>query len=192
MSHNNLSKIDRSVFANLLSLRHMNLLNNSLTKLESSTFGKIVTLLTLDISHNKLSKVRRGVFQGIRLLFLLVNGKLMYSNGWAEKIQILCMASVWNISGLSGVRSIKMDYNQLKDIPLPPISCTNFSLAHNNIEKIKGRRPWPVMNSLRFLNLDYNRLADNIEPGRWSNFHFKHDQFSFANIFKLLVYDTNC
>ena len=64
MSHNNLSKIDRSVFVNLLSLRHMILLNNSLTKLESSTFGKLVTLLTLDISHNKLTKVRRGVFQG--------------------------------------------------------------------------------------------------------------------------------
>ena len=64
MSHNNLSKIDRSVFVNLLSLRHMNLVNNSLTKLESSTFGKLVTLLTLDISHNKLTKVRRGVFQG--------------------------------------------------------------------------------------------------------------------------------
>ena len=69
-------------------------------------------------------------------------------------------------TGLSGVRSIKMDYNQLKDIPLPPISCTNFSLAHNNIAKIKGRRPWPIMNSLRFLNLDYNQLEDNIETGR--------------------------
>ena len=69
-------------------------------------------------------------------------------------------------TGLSGVRSIKMDYNQLKDIPLPPISCTNFSLAHNNIAKIKGRRPWPIMNSLRFLNLDYNLLEDNIETGR--------------------------
>ena len=58
----------------------MNLLNNSLTKLESSTFGKIVTLLTLDISHNKLSKVRRGVFQGMRLLFLLVGGKVNVLN----------------------------------------------------------------------------------------------------------------
>ena len=64
MSHNNLSKIDRSVFVNLLSLRHMNFRNNSLAKLESSTFGKLVTLLDLDLSYNKLKKVRRGVFVG--------------------------------------------------------------------------------------------------------------------------------
>ena len=64
MSHNNLSKIERSVFVNLLSLRHMNFRNNSLEKLESSTFGKLVTLLDLDLSYNKLKKVRRGVFVG--------------------------------------------------------------------------------------------------------------------------------
>ena len=64
MSHNNLSQIDRSVFVNLLSVRHMNFHNNSLTKLESSTFGKIVTLLDIDLSYNKLNKVRRGVFVG--------------------------------------------------------------------------------------------------------------------------------
>ena len=69
-------------------------------------------------------------------------------------------------SGLSGVRAINMDHNELKDIPLPPISCTNYSLAHNNIVQIKGRRPWPVMNSLRFLNLDYNRLEDSLGAGR--------------------------
>ena len=64
------------------------------------------------------------------------------------------------------MRSINVDHNELKDIPLPPISLTNYSLAHNNIVKIKGRRAWPVMNSLRDLNLDYNLLADSLEAGR--------------------------
>ena len=160
MSHNNLSKIDRSVFVNLLSLRHMILRNNSMAKLESSTFGKLVTLLTLDISHNKLSKVRRGVFQGNKQIFLLFDFSIC--------VLFLERMIPFNILflGLSGVRSINIDHNQLKEIPLPPISCTNYSLAHNNIVKIKGRRPWPVMNSLRFLNLDYNLLEDNIEAGR--------------------------
>ena len=64
MSHNNLSKIDRSVFVNLLSLRHLILKNNSMEKLESSTFGKLVTLLDMDLSYNKLKNVRRSVFVG--------------------------------------------------------------------------------------------------------------------------------
>ena len=59
-----------------------------------------------------------------------------------------------------------MVHNELKDIPLPPISLTNYSLAHNKIVKIKGRRAWPIMNSLLYLNLDYNMLGDSLEAGR--------------------------
>ena len=81
-------------------------------------------------------------------------------------LSFVLYVTIYYILGLSGVRSIIMDHNELKDIPLPPISCTNYSLAHNNIVAIKGRRPWPVMNSLRYLNLDYNLLADSLEAGR--------------------------
>ena len=32
--------------------------------------------------------------------------------------------------------------------------------------KIRGRQPWPTMNSLISLDLDFNELGDNLEEGR--------------------------
>ena len=33
--------------------------------------------------------------------------------------------------------------------------------------EIKGRQPWPTMNSLISLDLDFNMLGDNLGDGRW-------------------------
>ncbi len=32
-----------------------------------------------------------------------------------------------------------------------------------------GRQPWPVMNSLLFIDLDDNKLGDSLERGKFSN-----------------------
>ena len=34
--------------------------------------------------------------------------------------------------------------------------------------QIRGRQPWPTMNSLISLDLDFNDLGDNLEGGRFS------------------------
>jgi hypothetical protein len=40
------------------------------------------------------------------------------------------------------------------------------TLANNNITKIKGRAPWPVMNSIIYLDLNNNNLGDSLDGGK--------------------------
>ena len=55
--------------------------------------------------------------------------------------------------------------NELTEIPSVSISLNNLYLANNNITKIKGRAPWPVMNSLIYIDLDNNQLGDSLDGG---------------------------
>ena len=67
--------------------------------------------------------------------------------------------------GLASLRAINLEFNRLKEIPSPSISMTHLHLANNNITKIKGRSPWPVMNSLIYIDLDNNNLGDSLDGG---------------------------
>ena len=47
-----------------------------------------------------------------------------------------------------------------------------MNLSSENIRsrvfsKISGRQPWPVMNSLISLDLDFNEIGDNLEAGKF-------------------------
>ena len=70
--------------------------------------------------------------------------------------------------GLASLRSINLENNQLVEIPSPSISLTHLHLANNNITKIKGRAPWPVMNSIIYIDLNNNRLGDSLDGGKCS------------------------
>jgi Leucine-rich repeat (LRR) protein len=67
---------------------------------------------------------------------------------------------------LPSLRSIQLHHNRLKEIPTPSISMNQLYLANNNITEIKGRSPWPVMNSLLLLDLDNNNLGDSLDGGK--------------------------
>ena len=71
--------------------------------------------------------------------------------------------------GLFSLRSINLENNQLEEIPKPSISMTHLHLANNNITKIKGRAPWPVMNSIIYLDLNNNNLGDSLDGGKVHN-----------------------
>ena len=68
--------------------------------------------------------------------------------------------------GLTSIREIFLSHNSLEEIPSPPISLTTYHLSHNNVSEIKGRRAWPTMNSLLYMDLDYNNLGQALTPGR--------------------------
>ena len=72
--------------------------------------------------------------------------------------------------GLASLRAINLEFNKLKEIPSPSISMTHLHLANNNITKIKGRSPWPVMNSLIYIDLDNNNLGDSLDGGMYNIF----------------------
>ena len=72
--------------------------------------------------------------------------------------------------GLASLRAINLEFNRLKEIPSPSISMTHLHLANNNITKIKGRSPWPVMNSLIYIDLDNNNLGDSLDGGMYNIF----------------------
>ena len=67
---------------------------------------------------------------------------------------------------LVSVREIFLDHNELKEIPRPPISLNYLHMSHNNVSTIRRRQPWPVMNSLISLDLDFDMFGDNLEQGR--------------------------
>ena len=121
--------------------------------IESSTFGKLTTLLSLDFSHNRLKRVKRGAFGGLASLRSINLGKL-------SQIESTCAYMLSNFIS---------EYNQLTEIPSVSISLNNLYLANNNITKIKGRAPWPVMNSLIYIDLDNNQLGDSLDGGRSIN-----------------------
>ena len=153
-SHNNITQIDRSVFVNLLSLRQLNFRHNHLEVIESSTFGKLPTLLSLDFSRNRLKRVKRGAFGGLASLRSINLGKITLNN-----FDILYSYFLISFS----------ENNELTEIPSVSISLTTLYLANNNISKIKGRAPWPVMNSLIYIDLDNNQLGDSLDGGRCIN-----------------------
>ena len=71
----------------------------------------------------------------------------------------------------------RTNYQERRSFPWPLViykeqwekKCINPYLANNQIREIKGRRAWPVMNSLIKLNLDNNFLGESLVGGRYGS-----------------------
>ena len=68
---NNLTQIDKRVFAHLLKLTDVNLSLNKLNKIHTNTFGHLKLLTRLDLSSNKLNGLQASLFDGVPTLLEL-------------------------------------------------------------------------------------------------------------------------
>jgi len=160
-------------------IKYLDLSHNQITAIPKKSFPKLYELHTIDYSFNNLTTIGRSVFASlfsIRHLNFSYNHLELLESSTFGKIPTLLDVDLSNnrlkrikrgaFGNLVSVREIFLDHNELKEIPRPPISLNHLHMSHNNVSTIRGRQPWPVMNSLISLDLDFNMFGDNLEQGR--------------------------
>lgn len=157
VSYNQIVEIPKATFPKLYELNTINLSHNNLTKIWRSVFTPLFSIRHLDFSHNHLEKIESSTFGKIPTVLDI---DLSYN-----RLKSIRRGAFGN---LVSIRSMKLDHNELEEIPRPPISLNHLYMAHNNVSTIRGRAPWPVMNSLISLDLDHNNFGDNLEGGRFN------------------------
>ena len=150
-----ITTIPRKTFPKLYELHTIDFSYNNISEIDNSVFANLLGLRNLNFTHNHLEQLRPTTFGKIPTLLQI---DLSYN--------FLVKVGRGAFGGLASLRSINLENNRLKEIPSPSISMTHLHLAHNNISKIRGRSPWPVMNSLIYIDLDNNNLADTLDGGK--------------------------
>lgn len=156
LSHNQISDIPKKSFPKLYELNTINYSFNNLTSIGRSVFASLFSIRHLNFSHNHMEELESSTFGKIPTVLDI---DMTYNR--------LKRIKRGAFGGLVSVREIFLDHNELSEIPRPPISLNHLHMSHNNISTIRGRQPWPVMNSLISLDLDYNMFGDNLEQGRF-------------------------
>eukprot|EP00088_Acartia_fossae_P001194 TRINITY_DN10452_c0_g1_i2.p1 TRINITY_DN10452_c0_g1~~TRINITY_DN10452_c0_g1_i2.p1 ORF type:complete len:750 (-),score=93.28 TRINITY_DN10452_c0_g1_i2:158-2113(-) len=182
MSHNALTNMSQVPMKNQKGITVLDVSYNHIEEIPKGSFPKLYELHTIMMHHNNLKDIWRAVFTplfSLRHLDFSYNDLEVIDNSALGKLPTLLDLDFSHnkikrvkrgaFGGLSGVRSINLNYNKLKEIPRPPISLTHYHMAHNELSTIRGRQPWPVMNSLISLDFDYNKFNDNLGPGRFNN-----------------------
>eukprot|EP00095_Tigriopus_kingsejongensis_P011359 maker-scaffold444_size168727-snap-gene-0.34 protein:Tk11359 transcript:maker-scaffold444_size168727-snap-gene-0.34-mRNA-1 annotation:"Chaoptin" len=182
LQFNSLTSLADVPMKNQKGIRILNVSHNTLEDIPKKTFPKLFELHTIDFSHNNISEIGRSVFSplfSLRYLTFRHNKlKTLESSTFGKLPSLLEIDLSHNeldnvrrsvFSGFTSIRTIYMAHNQMDEIPAPPISVNQMFLSHNKIQTIKGRQPWPVMNSLIVLDLDYNELGDSIASDRFDN-----------------------
>eukprot|EP00092_Neocalanus_flemingeri_P025507 GFUD01027655.1.p1 GENE.GFUD01027655.1~~GFUD01027655.1.p1 ORF type:complete len:1068 (-),score=163.25 GFUD01027655.1:152-3355(-) len=157
LSHNQIIDIPKKSFPKLYELNTINYSYNNLTTIGRSVFASLFSIRHLNFSHNHLELIESSTFGKIPTV---LDVDLSHN-----RINTIKRGA---FGGLVSVRTIYLDHNQLTEIPRPPISLNYLFMAHNKVSIIRGRQPWPVMNSLISLDLDFNSFGDSLEGGRFA------------------------
>jgi len=180
-SYNRLTNMSQVPMKYQKGIKYLNLSYNQIVEIPKNSFPKLYELNNIDFSHNNVSKIGRSVFASlfsIRHLNFSYNQLERIESSTFGKIPTLLDVDLSHnrmetirrgaFGNLVSIRTIYLDHNQLSEIPRPPISLNYLHLSHNNLSSINGRQPWPVMNSLISLDLDFNMFGDNLEGGRFA------------------------
>lgn len=182
LQYNQLTSLADVPMKNQRGIRLLNVSHNSLMDIPKNSFPQLFELHTIDFSYNNISDIGKSVFTplfSLRFLYFQHNNLVKLESSTFGQLPSLLEIDLSHnelqnvrrsvFSGLNSIRTIYIDHNHLDEIPTPPISLNHLHMSHNEVTEIKGRQPWPTMNSLIVLDLDYNRLGDSIEGGRFDN-----------------------
>ena len=147
--------IPKKTFPKLYELHIIDFSYNNISSIDRSVFVNLLSLRQLNFTHNHLTQIESSTFGAIPTLL-----SIDLSHNRLEKVKRGAFG------GLASLRSINLEHNQLGEIPTPSISMTQMHLANNNISRIIGRSPWPVMNSLIYLDLNNNQFGDSLDGGK--------------------------
>ncbi|CAB4054677.1 unnamed protein product [Lepeophtheirus salmonis] len=126
---------------------------NKLTSMSGVPLASQKGLKFLNVSHNAIVDIPRNTFP--KLIRNIPPPRLS-------------LITTYPSLGLSSIRFVKLHHN-----PITGNSISSYLFEHhglflyNNIKEIKGRQPWPVMNSLLELTLDYNQVGKFYQAGRF-------------------------
>jgi len=155
LSNNQISDIPKKSFPKLYELHTIDYSFNNLTSIGRSVFAALFSVRHLNFSFNQLEEIESSTFGKIPTLL-----DIDLSHNRLKRIRRGAFGN------LVSLREVFLGHNALKEIPRPPISLNHLHMSHNEVSTIRGRQPWPVMNSLISLDLDFNMFGDNLERGR--------------------------
>lgn len=126
LSHNKLTKLDKSLFADLYQVQRIYLNNNSIENIELGTFESMQALVFLDLSFNLLEEITSKTFAELRGLNELHLTDNRISRIDANSFAALKKLTVLNLSNNPIMKLHK--YMFQKDLPIQNLYLNNCSL----------------------------------------------------------------
>ncbi|XP_030384456.1 insulin-like growth factor-binding protein complex acid labile subunit [Scaptodrosophila lebanonensis] len=175
LSYNELTNLAHIPIQNMTGLRVLNASHNQIAEIPKNSFPKLYELHTIDVSHNNISFIFNGVFQtlfSLRSVDLSHNSMQEIKSSTFGTLPTLLEMNLshnlltnivrGSLAKLTSLRQLYLNNNQLQSLFQLPISLNELYLGNNNISSIPPNT-WPVMNSLIYLDLSNNQLADSLD-----------------------------
>lgn len=179
MSSNKLTKIEPSIFKDLLNIQVIKMSDNHLRHIDEKAFNGLTKLHSLTLSNNRLVSLRPNVFmglQGLKLLSIDYNRIAKFDArtfSHCPKLEELFLNGnkldriPQGLADMPGLRSLDLGENQIKQLDNGSFSemanIYGLRLTENFIETIQ-RGIFDRMSSLQILNLSRNKIK-HIETG---------------------------
>jgi len=151
LSNNNLQTIDEK-FANLESLKKIDLSNNQLENLDPQTFRDVKSLRKLNLNNNQLIELNKCLFQNLVYL-----NKLDLSCNLIEELDHEIFKDLVNLT------SINLSNNNLEVLDeftfMDLFHLNKIDLSNNNLKRLE-KETFKYLNKLIHVNLSGNQLRD--------------------------------
>ena len=184
LSYNQMSKLQTSIFAELISLQVLNLAHNQFHIISSGVFAFQTRLNILSLSHNIIENIEKDAFVGLNSLtsLSLDHNKVrnLYENQLDESASSLEDVSFNSnllievpraIAILYKLRTLDLGENEISAINQDDftslINLYGLRIAGNQIQKI-SKNHFANTSNLHVLNLAHNQLSE-IEPEAFSS-----------------------
>lgn len=152
LEHNDISKLEDSVFKNLINLERLDLSDNHLEFIGSDAFSGLTKLKELLLQSNQLSWISTGAFKDFSQLTYLKIDRNQFTS--LRELQLLHLHSL-EIADLQNNNIMKIEETDFaKNIQL-----TKLFLADNNINNIQDHS-FLSNRRLTYIDLRRNHLAD--------------------------------
>ncbi|XP_065156956.1 toll-like receptor 6 [Atheta coriaria] len=173
LAHNQLTRIDASLFHDLYTLQYLNLEHNTINFIAEGAFAELKNLHTLTLSHNRISKVDSQFFAGmyaLNQLFLDANHiEHIHADAFENVTNLQELVLNGNMLGgvpeglgkLTNLRTLDLGKNRIETVKNSSfeglISVYGLRLVDNHIVNI-SRDAFSTLPELQVLNLASNRI----------------------------------
>nr|XP_014092231.2 uncharacterized protein LOC106618861 [Bactrocera oleae] len=175
---NQLIRVDKSMFVDLLMLGRLYLSNNIIRDIDKDTFSTLKHLKFLDLSGNRLKHVRREYFAPLVSL-----EELSLSQNYIEALESYCFNKLKNL------RVLDLSNNPLvqltKDIFMEELPLTFLNLRNTSLRKIE-LHTFKALQNLNELNLEDNQLNPSdihkLDVPSLRSLYLAHNDFSHERV----------
>jgi Leucine-rich repeat (LRR) protein len=155
LSYNHIEVLHSDTFSSLHELRTVVLSGNRIRTVRTETFSSLPNLVTLVISDNKINFLQPRSFTDLPNLI-----KLDLQN---NELKEFALSAFFNVTGFFTPMTINMSRNQIASLyggdTGTPLHVKTLDLSHNRIPEVPVNFLQSFSDSLRRLNMGYNRIG---------------------------------